>query len=102
MPKKKENAKIALVNSALEIEKTEMSAEIRIRDPNQEESVPKPRGQHAQRHGKQDQSLRSRHRFLQKGIDDMVQHYLSEEGIMAARRVKESDMEKLAEQRVEE
>jgi len=34
--------------------------------------------------------------FCQKGIDDMVQHFLSKEGIMAARRVKESDMEKLA------
>jgi chaperonin GroEL (HSP60 family) len=96
MPRKKENAKIALLDSALEIEKTEMSAEIRIRDPNQmkafldqedsmlKEMVTKIKGSGANVV------------FCQKGVDDMVQHYLSKEGIMAARRIKESDMEKLA------
>jgi archaeal chaperonin len=96
MPRKKENAKIALLDSALEIEKTEMSAEIRIHDPNQmkafldqEESMLKEMVTKIKASGADVV-------FCQKGIDDMVQHYLAQEGIMAARRVKESDMEKLA------
>ncbi|MGA3112116.1 MAG: thermosome subunit beta, partial [Candidatus Bathyarchaeia archaeon] len=96
MPRKKENAKIALLDSALEIEKTEMSAEIRIRDPNQmkafldqEDSMLKDMVTKIKASGADVV-------FCQKGLDDMVQHYLSKEGIMAARRVKESDMEKLA------
>jgi archaeal chaperonin len=96
MPKKKENAKIALLDSALEIEKTEMSAEIRIRDPNQmkafldqEDSMLKDMVNKIKASGADVV-------FCQKGVDDMVQHYLAKEGIMAARRIKESDMEKLA------
>jgi thermosome len=96
MPKKKENAKIALLDSALEIEKTEMSAEIRIRDPNQmkafldqEDSMLKDMVNKIKASGADVV-------FCQKGVDDMVQHYLAKEGIMAARRLKESDMEKLA------
>jgi chaperonin GroEL (HSP60 family) len=96
MPRKKENAKIALLDSALEIEKTEMSAEIRIRDPNQmkafldqEDSMLKDMVTKIKASGADVV-------FCQKGLDDMVQHYLSKEGIMAARRLKESDMEKLA------
>ena len=96
MPKMKENAKIALLDSALEIEKTEMSAEIRIRDPtqmkaflDQETSMMKNMADKIKKSGADVV-------FCQKGIDDMVQHFLSKEGIIAARRVKESDMEKLA------
>jgi thermosome len=96
MPKKKENAKIALLDLALEIEKTEMSAEIRIRDPNQmkafldqEDSMLKDMVDKIKASGADIV-------FCQKGVDDMVQHYLAKEGIMAARRIKESDMEKLA------
>ena len=96
MPKKKENAKIALLDSALEIEKTEMSAEIRIRDPtqmkaflDQETSMLKGMSDKIKKSGADVV-------FCQKGVDDMVQHFLAKEGIMAARRVKESDMEKLA------
>jgi len=96
MPKKKGNAKIALLDSALEIEKTEMSAEIRIRDPtqmkaflDQETSMLKEMSDKIKKSGADVV-------FCQKGIDDMVQHFLAKEGIMAARRVKESDMEKLA------
>src|SRR3990170_4424620 len=96
MPKKKENAKIALLDSALEIEKTEMSAEIRIRDPSQmkafldqETSMLKVMSDKIKKSGADIV-------FCQKGVDDMVQHFLSQEGIIAARRIKESDMEKLA------
>ncbi len=96
MPRKKENAKIALLDSALEIEKTEMSAEIRIRDPtqmqaflNQETSMMQEMAQKIKKSGADIV-------FCQKGVDDMVQHFLAKDGIMAARRVKESDMEKLS------
>src|SRR4030043_824136 len=96
IPKKKENAKIALLDLALEIEKTEMSAEIRIRDPNQmkafldqEDSMLKDMVNKIKASGADIV-------FCQKGVDDMVQHYLAKEGRMAARRIKESDMEKLA------
>lgn len=96
MPKKKENAKIALLDCALEIEKTEISAEIRIRDPaqmkaflDQETSMMKAMVDKIKAAGADVV-------FCQKGIDDMVQHFLAKEGILAARRIKESDMEKLA------
>jgi len=96
MPKKKENAKIALLDCALEIEKTEISAEIRIRDPaqmkaflDQETSMMKAMVDKIKAAGADVV-------FCQKGIDDMVQHFLAKESILAARRIKESDMEKLA------
>jgi thermosome len=96
MPKTKQNAKIVLLDSPLEIEKTEISAEIRIKDPNQmkafldqETDMLKEMAEKLKRAG-------ADVIFCQKGIDDMVQHFLSKEGIIAARRVKESDMEKLS------
>ncbi len=66
MPKIKENAKIALLDSALEIEKTEITAEIRIKDPITDESVPRPRNRHDARHGYKNQSLRRRRNLLPK------------------------------------
>jgi archaeal chaperonin len=96
MPKKKENAKIALVDLALEIEKTEMSAEIRIRDPNQMKAFLDQEDSMLKKMVNKIKASGADVVFCQKGIDDMVQHYLSQEAIMAARRIKESDMEKLA------
>ncbi len=96
MPRKKENAKIALLDSALEIEKTEMSAEIRIRDPNQMKAFLDQENDMLEKMATQIKKSGADIVFCQKGIDDMVQHYLAKAGIMAARRVKESDMEKLA------
>ena len=95
MPKKKENAKIALLDLALEVEKTEMSAEIRIRDPNQMKAFLDQENNMLKKMVAKIKASGANVVFCQKGIDDMVQHYLSQEGIMAARRVKESDMEKL-------
>ncbi|MEM2875927.1 MAG: thermosome subunit beta, partial [Candidatus Bathyarchaeia archaeon] len=96
MPKRIENAKIALINAPLEIEKTEISAEIRIRDPlqmkaflDQETSMLKGMVEKIKKVG-------ANVLICQKGIDDMAQHFLAKEGIMAVRRAKESDMEKLA------
>ena len=96
MPKKKENAKIALVDLALEIEKTEMSAEIRIRDPNQMKAFLDQEDSMLKEMVTKIKASGADVVFCQKGLDDMVQHYLAKEGIMAVRRLKESDMEKLA------
>ncbi len=96
MPKLVEDANIALVNSALEVEKTEVDAKIEITSPDQmkafldeeermlEEMVNKVKGSGANV------------LFCQKGIDDLAQHYLAKEGIMAVKRVNESDMKKLS------
>ena len=95
MPKCIKNAKIALVNSAMEVKETEIDAEIRITDPNQlkafideEEKMLKDMV---------DRIVKSGANVLltQKGIDDLAQHYLAKSGIFAVRRVKKSDMEKL-------
>ncbi len=96
MPKMKENAKIALLDSALEIEKTEISAEIRIKDPTQMKAFLDQENDMMQDMVNKVKASGADVVFCQKGIDDMVQHFLSKEGIIAARRVKESDMEKLS------
>jgi thermosome len=96
MPKTVKNAKIALINSALEIEKTEVDAKIEITAPEQlksfldeEERMLKEMVQTVKESG-------ANVLFCQKGIDDLAQHYLAKAGIFAVRRVKESDMKKLA------
>ena len=96
MPRMLEKAKIALVNAALEVEKTEFDAEIKIESPdqiqaflNEEERMLK---------SMVDKIIASGANVLvcQKGIDDVAQHYLAKEGIMAIRRAKKSTLEKLA------
>jgi thermosome len=96
MPKKVEKAKIALLDSALEIEKTEISAEIRIRDPNQMKAFLDQENKMLRDMVDKVKASGANVVFCQKGIDDMAQHFLAKEGILAARRVKQSDMEKLA------
>ncbi|MDR2203160.1 MAG: TCP-1/cpn60 chaperonin family protein [Nitrososphaerota archaeon] len=96
MPKTKQNAKIALLDSPLEIEKTEISAEIRIKDPAQMKAFLDQETDMLKEMAKKLKTINADVIFCQKGIDDMVQHFLAKEGIIAARRVKESDMEKLA------
>jgi thermosome len=96
MPKKIKEAKIALIDAALEVEKTEFDAEIRIRSP---DAIKAFLDQEADMLKKMvDDVLASGANvlFCQKGIDDMAQHYLAKSGVLAARRVKKSDMEKLA------
>jgi thermosome len=96
MPTKAENAKIALVNAALEVEKTEMSAEIRISDPTQMQQFLEEENQMLKSMVDKIQKIGANVLICQKGIDDISQHYLSKHGILAVRRVKESDMTKLA------
>jgi thermosome len=96
MPKLVEKAKIALIDCALEIEKTEISAEIRIHDPAQMKAFLDQENKMLQDMVNKVKSSGANVVFCQKGIDDMAQHFLAKEGILAARRVKQSDMEKLA------
>ena len=96
MPKMVERAKIALLDAALEIEKTEMSAEIRIRDPSQMKAFLDQENKMLQEMVDKIKASGANVVFCQKGIDDMAQHFLAKEGILAGRRVKQSDMEKLA------
>ncbi|MFH0971444.1 MAG: thermosome subunit beta [Candidatus Micrarchaeota archaeon] len=95
MPKRIENGRIALVDTALEIEKTETDARISITSPNQMtaflEQEEKMLREMVEKVAKSGCNVL----FCQKGIDDVAQHYLSKKGILAARRVKKSDMEKL-------
>ena len=96
MPTRIEKANIALINSALEIEKTEMSAEIRITDPTQMQMFLEEENRMLKTMVDKLHDVGANVLVCQKGIDDIAQHYLSKHGIMAIRRVKESDMIKLA------
>ena len=95
MPKSIANAKIALVDTAFEIEKPETDTRINITSPDQltafldqEEKILKDMVEKIAASG-------ANVLFCQKGIDDVAQHYLAKKGILAARRVKKSDMEKM-------
>ena len=96
MPTKIQKAKIALVNAALEVEKTEMSAEIRISDPTQMQMFLEEENRMLKEMVTKLHNVGTNVLICQKGIDDISQHYLAKHGILAVRRVKESDMTKLA------
>ena len=96
MPTKIEKAKIALVNTALEVEKTEMSSEIRISDPSQMQMFLEEENRMLKTMVEKIHGVGANVLLCQKGIDDIAQHYLAKHGILAIRRVKESDMTKLA------
>ena len=96
MPTKIEKAKIALINAALEVEKTEMSAEIRISDPSQMQMFLEEENRMLKTMVEKIHGVGANVLLCQKGIDDIAQHYLAKHGILAIRRVKESDMTKLA------
>ena len=96
MPTKINNAKIALINSALEIEKTELSSEIRITDPTQMQMFLEEENRMLKSMVDKLHDVGVNVLICQKGIDDISQHYLAKYGIMAVRRVKESDMIKLS------
>ncbi|TFF69391.1 MAG: thermosome subunit [Promethearchaeota archaeon] len=96
MPKSISNAKILLLQSALEIEKTEFESKLQITSPEQiqefldeEEKMLRTMVQKIENSG-------ANVVVCQKGIDDMAQHFLTKAGIMAVRRVKKSDLEKLS------
>ena len=96
MPKFVRSAKIALINRALEIKKTEFSSEIRIRDADQVRAFLGAEENTLKGYVDRVKASGANVVVCQKGIDDLVQHYLAKEGIYAVRRAKESDMKKLA------
>jgi thermosome len=96
MPKKIEEARIALLNSAIEVKETEVDAEIRITDPAQMQAFIEQEEGMIREMVDKIGDAGANVLFCQKGIDDLAQHYLAKAGIMAVRRVKKSDMEKLA------
>ena len=96
MPKKITDGKIALVNTALEINKTETDAKINISNPQQMKSFLDEENKMLKTMVDKVIGSGATVVLCQKGIDDMAQHYLSKAGILAVRRVKESDMTKLA------
>ncbi|MEM3715086.1 MAG: thermosome subunit beta, partial [Nitrososphaeria archaeon] len=96
MPKRVEKAKIALLDCPLEVEKTEIDAEIRINDPEQMRAFLEEEERILKKMVDKIKSVGANVVFCQKGIDDVAQHFLAKYGILAARRIKKSDMEKLA------
>ncbi|TLX89542.1 MAG: thermosome subunit [Thaumarchaeota archaeon] len=96
MPKRIQTAKIALINSALEIEKTESDAKLNITSPEQMQKFLSEEERMLKSMVDNVVSSGANVVLCQKGIDDVAQHYLAKEGIIAVRRIKESDMAKLA------
>jgi thermosome len=96
MPKKIKSAKIALLDAALEVKKTEFDAEIRITNPNNIKAFLDSEAEMLKKKVDQIVATGANVVFCQKGIDDMAQHYFAKAGVLGARRVKKSDMEKLA------
>ncbi|MDR2855524.1 MAG: TCP-1/cpn60 chaperonin family protein [Methanomicrobiales archaeon] len=96
MPAKVSNAKIMLLNAAVEFKKTEVDAEISITSPDQLQAFLDEEERMIKAIVEKITATDANVLFCQKGIDDIAQHYLAKAGIMGIRRVKKSDMEKLA------
>jgi archaeal chaperonin len=96
MPKRIEGAKIVLVNSALEIEKTEFDAKLNITDPAQIQQYLDEETKMLKAMVDKISAVGANVLICQKGIDDIAQHYLARAGILALKRVKESDLIRLS------
>ncbi|MCD6538310.1 TCP-1/cpn60 chaperonin family protein [Candidatus Bathyarchaeota archaeon] len=96
MPKRIEDARIALLNSPLEVEKTEFDARIHIESPEAMDEFLKEEESMLRRMAEKIASVGANVLICQKGIDDMAEYYLAKMGIAAVKRVKRSDLEKVA------
>ncbi|HXQ94098.1 MAG TPA: thermosome subunit beta [Thermoplasmata archaeon] len=96
MPRNVHGAKIALLNSALEIKKTEIESKINVKNPSQIQSFLDEEDRTFRRMVQSVKDAGANVVVCQKGIDDVVLHYLAKEGIFAVKQVKESDIQKLA------
>jgi len=96
MPKKVTGAKIAIIDAAFEVKKTEIDAKIQITDPSQLSAFVREEENMLKQMVDQVKKAGANVVFCQKGIDDLAQHFFAKEGIYACRRVKKSDMERLA------
>ncbi|MGE0389521.1 MAG: thermosome subunit [Candidatus Nitrosocosmicus sp.] len=96
MPKRVEKAKIALINSALEIEKTEFDAKLNITSPEQMKRFLDEENTMLKSMVEKITGAGANVVICQKGLDDIAQHYLAKANVLTVRRVKESDMTKLS------
>ncbi len=96
MPRSINSAKLALINSAIEVKKTEVDAKIQITDPNMLASFLEEEENYIRGLVEKIQASGANVVICQKGIDDLAQHYMSKAGIFAIRRAKKSDMEALS------
>ena len=96
MPRSVSDARVALVNSAIEVKKTEVDAKIQITDPNQLAAFLEEEEGYIRKLVDRIEASGANVVICQKGIDDLAQHYMSKKGIFAIRRAKKSDMEALA------
>lgn len=96
MPRRVEGAKIALVNCALEVEKTEFDAKLNIQNPDQMKAFLDEEGNILRNMVEKIAASGANVVICEKGIDDVAQHFMAKKNILAVRRVKQSDMEKLA------
>jgi len=96
MPKRTEKAKIALLDSALEVKKTEFDAKINIETPGQMQAFLHEEENMLRGMVEKVAATGANVVVCQKGIDDMPQHFFARKGILAVRRAKKSDMEKLS------
>ena len=96
MPKRVENARIALIDAPLEVEKPEWTAKINVTNPEQLRQFLEQEATILRNMVERVRAAGANVVFCQKGIDDLAQYYLAKAGILAVRRVKKSDMEKLA------
>ncbi len=96
MPKSIKNAKIALIDAAFEVKKTEVEAKIQITDPSQIAEFVAEEEKMLKRMVEAVKNVGATVVFCQKGIDDAAQHMLAKEGIYACRRVKKSDMDRIS------
>ncbi|MFQ6052900.1 MAG: thermosome subunit beta [Candidatus Bathyarchaeia archaeon] len=96
MPKLVRDAKIGLLNASMEVEKTEFDSKIHIERPEEMQVYLDQEEQMLREMVAKVKKVGINVLFCQKGIDDVVQHFMAREGIMAARRLKKSDIEALA------
>jgi thermosome len=96
MPKTVTSAKIALLNAALEVKKTEVDAKIEIKSPDQLKEFVDEEARMLKEMVEKVKNSGANVLLCQKGLDDLVEHYLAKEGIFAIKRVSGSDMKKLA------
>ena len=96
MPRSVSGVKIALINSAIEVKKTEVDAKIQITDPSMLASFLEEEENYIRGLVEKIQASGANAIVCQKGIDDLAQHYMSKAGIFAIRRAKKSDMEALS------
>ena len=96
MPRKVENAKIALIDSPIEIKSTETDAKIQINDPSQMQAFLDQEERMLRNMVEKIVSSKANVVFCQKGVDDIAQHFLAKKGVYVARRIKKSDIEALA------